>query len=293
MPNLLIVALTLIIIRSAIIAPSILEEGHTLTLSHLSFLLLCLLTIITTLGGYIINDLYDEETDKRNHVKRQAIGIWMSREKAKAVYLIIHLIGLVLNFYLAYQHNQLLYSWIFPLAVILLWWYAAQLKGTVIWGNLLVSLFCAAVALLLPFAEKSAISKLIDGSDMLNKLYFYALFAGLSNFIREIIKDAEDRLGDEQSGYQTLAVVYGTNASRNLALALSLGLLILILFFPYLSGIQLTTEKVTLLAALLIPFLVAIIMGLMKPKDQINWHRLSLLCKILMLGGLISVLIWS
>ena len=112
----------------------------------------------------------------------------------------------------------------------------------------------------------------------------FALFALLTNLIREIIKDAEDIAGDKEVGSKTIAVVYGIKTSKFITFILALitfvGLVAIFLF--YLSDWMSLTYFGVFLAA---PFLL-LLFQIRKINDSKGFHRLSLLIKIIMLTGL-------
>ncbi len=286
-PNLLIVFITLAFIRYGIIAPALRAEGIELELGTTSFLLLSLTTLLITFGGYVINDIFDQETDAQNKGDHRAIGIWISASEAWAIYLIIGFIGLIIATYLAWAENKWQWLWIYPVAVLLLGWYSKRLKSGVLFGNLLVSVFCAGVALLLPFSEMEAIAQMSEGNKMMQLLYFYAAFAGISNLLREIIKDAEDIEGDRQAGLQTLPIKYGLNASRYWALFI--GILLCFGLIIFYLNVKSSSEWAKGFLFLTTPLLLAILIGLAQKQSFIKWKTLSMLSKLLMLGGLVGM----
>lgn len=287
-PNLVIVILTLAFIRYGLVAPALKHEGLFLSMDTLSFVLLTLLTLIITFAGYVINDIYDQKTDALNKPHKQAIGVWMTAGKANAVYLVLVILGSLLTLFLGWKEKKLEWTWIYPLVVYLLWLYSRRLKGSILWGNLLVSLLCAGVALLVPFAEKDSLLVLENGHQLMITLYFYAAFAGISNLLREIIKDAEDVEGDTKSGLKTLAVVHGSAASKKAALVVALVLLACLFSFFIIDGRD--GVKLSGFAVLTLPFLFLIQFGLLKNPDEIKWKNLSRMAKLLMLGGLLGLL---
>ena len=287
-PNLIIVFLTMAFIRYGVISPALKAENIPLDLNTVAFLLLCLTTLLITFGGYVINDLFDQETDAKNKGENRAVGVWISASKAWAIYFAVGSIGLLIATYLAWTENKWQWLWIYPLAVFLLAWYSKKLKGSVLWGNLLVSVFCSGVALLLPFAEMNSIAKMQQGQEMMHLLFFYAAFAGTSNLLREIVKDAEDVLGDGEAGMKTLAVKFGAKASRNWAIGIALALgLGFVLFYQFVEASSNWNYGFFLITA---PLLLALLFGLRKKSEEINWTYLSKLSKLLMLTGLLGML---
>jgi 4-hydroxybenzoate polyprenyltransferase len=283
-PNLVIVALTLLLIRYGVLQPALKTAGLSFALDTFSFVVLCLVTVLVTFSGYVINDFFDRETDSINKPHKQAVGVWISPGKALAIYLVLVVAGGLLSLYLAIKQHSLGWYWIYPAAIFLLWWYSHTLKSTVLWGNLLVSVFCAAVALLLPFTERSAIAAY--PGQLMEPLIVYAVFAGLSNMLREIVKDAEDKEGDLKAGLTTLATRFGENSSRYLAL-LFVVLLGTVLCWFVTSGLLSAKVPFALLTG--VP-LACILLLLVKGPQEKDWKRLSAFSKILMVTGLIGLL---
>ncbi len=287
--NLLIVSLTLAIIRYGLVAPALAHEGILLSMDTLSFVLLTLYTLIVTFSGYVINDLYDQKTDAQNKPHKQAIGVWITEMRAKAIYLVLLLAGFLLAAYLDWNTDTTSYwIWIYLLMVFFLLLYSRHLKGSVLLGNVLVSLLCAAVIWIVPLAESEALVRLEDSPPLMFTLYFYTAFAALSNLLREIIKDAEDVEGDTKSGLKTLAVVHGSAACKKAALAVALVLLACLFFFFMTDGRD--GIKLVGFAVLTLPFLFLTFFGLLKNPDEIKWKNLSRMAKLLMLGGLLGLL---
>ena len=103
-----------------------------------------------------------------------------------------------------------------------MWWYAVRLKCTPFWGNFFVALFCAGVAGILLFAERSpyqTFSIEAPGPAKETTWIFIAYlgFAFLSTLFREIIKDIEDKEGDQKAGCRTLPIVLGTGPAKGVA----------------------------------------------------------------------------
>src|SRR5690606_4502511 len=63
--------------------------------------------------------------------------------------------------------------------------------------------------------------------------WIYASFAFVTTLAREIVKDLEDREGDEATGCRTLPIVFGSNSARITAFFLLLITAILLMFVVY------------------------------------------------------------
>ncbi len=66
LPNLAIIILTQYLLGYGIIRPVMLMQHVEPPLGHLNFLILVLITLLIAAGGYIINDHFDVNTDRRN-----------------------------------------------------------------------------------------------------------------------------------------------------------------------------------------------------------------------------------
>jgi 4-hydroxybenzoate polyprenyltransferase len=121
---------------------------------------------------------------------------------------------------------------------------------------------------------------------------FYAGFAFLTTLAREIVKDIEDKDGDDAFDIHTLAVDYGNTVAKIVASAVLLVLLCASLYF--IEGFIEVKAKVeiaylTLVVAL--PVLIALVM-LALAKKQKDYARISLLLKMIMLLGILSIAVF-
>jgi geranylgeranylglycerol-phosphate geranylgeranyltransferase len=124
--------------------------------------------------------------------------------------------------------------------------YSLALKGTVLWGNLLVAGLAAAV---FPFGATAA--------GAWGRSWVPAGFALLFHLGREIVKDMEDVTGDRAGRAGTVAVRWGQARARAVATAV---LLVLVVFtlLPALAGLYgpIYLVSVALLAALVLQVVV-------------------------------------
>ena len=88
--NLIIVALTQVLIKFSLINPFL----DDFVLSNKEFYLLVLATIFITASGYIINDIYDVKTDEINKDNKRIIGKSINSRNAISWYIFFNLIGL-------------------------------------------------------------------------------------------------------------------------------------------------------------------------------------------------------
>ncbi len=294
-PNLLIVALTQVLIFNRVLSPSFeqYDINHSLSPDH--FFLLVIVTLLLTAGGYIINDIYDREVDKIDKPDRVIIGKSIDLATAYWLYFVVHLIGFLLSLYLAFIVEKPGYVGLFPLASTGLYFYSRWLKRLPLIGNLLIAFYCTGVAGIIWFAERVAFAELATSPTTYQKvtaiLLTYLIFAFLTTLFREIIKDMEDRDGDAKGEFNTMPVAWGLSVSRQIVFGIGTLLLLFLVvvgwfFWQYLadpfSGILL------LILALLMFFL---LWKLYQADTKQQFHQISQWSKWLMLSGILILLL--
>jgi len=172
-----------------------------ITLNGLGFAVLVLATIFIAAGGYVINDIYDMETDAVNKPNKVIVGKSISEDLANKLYILFTVIGVGLGFYLSNSVGKPPFFIVFLAISGLLYIYASYLKQIAVVGNIVVS---AAVSLSLlivgVFELIPAItaSNQVVQSSMFEVLTDFAILAFSINFIREIVKDIQDVDGDHK-----------------------------------------------------------------------------------------------
>ncbi|MEE4256945.1 MAG: geranylgeranylglycerol-phosphate geranylgeranyltransferase [Bacteroidales bacterium] len=296
-PNLAIIVLTQYLLGYGIIRPYFLEQGSDMPLGHLNFFVLVLTTLLIAAGGYIINDHFDVNTDRRNKPGKNMLDGLISVRMALRVYYIINGIAILLGFYLAWQTGSYQLGLIFPAITGLLWFYSSRYQRMPFWGNFIVSLLSATV-ILFPWLF-NFMSLLRDGdefvkimgqlADINSYIWAFAFFAFLVSMFREVIKDIQDVSGDSAMGYRTIPVIWGVNVSRGIAAALvviTMVCLALAQWYLYASAKilpfwYLLVAVQTILIYLL--YLIAI------KKDPEDYGFLGQTSKIIMLAGILSI----
>lgn len=293
LPNLLIVALTMYLMRYAVAEPLVQLFFFELQMSHFEFALLTLATVLVTAGGYVINDYFDTKTDLLNRPSTVIVGKHIKRRSAMALHISINTLAVLLGFYVAYQIGKLQFGFIFVFVSGLLWFYSATYKRQFLIGNIIVALLTAMVPLLVVVFEIPALYDkyafmLAERGHSLDFLFYWMLgfsyFAFLSTLIREIIKDIEDFEGDEAFGRNSLPITLGIFYTKLIVILLIIALIASLvgIYFWFLP------DKITLLYfifALIVPFL-ALIFFVVRASDKKQYHFASNFTKIIMLMGL-------
>jgi 4-hydroxybenzoate polyprenyltransferase len=290
----MIVAVTQILIYHQLLNQTFKRYSISGTFNSFEFVLFVFTTLLVTASGYIINDIYDIETDRINKPDKRIIDVHLSQSAAWKIYFSMILTGALISFYLAVQRNDLFYWFIYPAAVFLLFGYSRWFKGIPYLGNILVSLFCAAVPGIFFLSEASVLKelKIRDLTSFLplhNLLLAYVLFAFLTNLYREIVKDLQDETGDKLANIHTAAVYFGKKNTKIMALFTAL-ITSMVITFSFSQSIFSNIPYLFILQILLIqtPLSISII-KIIQAKDDKAFRNVGLWIKLIMINGLILI----
>jgi len=142
-PNLVIIALSMSFILFFIISPILGTNALVDGMNWIQFSLLIVSTILISIGGYIINDIFDINADSINKPGKNTIGTHISINSAYRFYWTTTIIGVLLGTYLSYLINQINFGLIFLLSAGLLWFYSQKYQCQPIIGNLVISTLSA------------------------------------------------------------------------------------------------------------------------------------------------------
>jgi 4-hydroxybenzoate polyprenyltransferase len=294
LPNLLMVASTMYLMRWSIIKPLLGVYGIDLQISELAFLGLVLSTVLITAAGYVINDYHDVRADQINKPQKVIVGIQISRRSVLLLHGLLNFAGVAagITFSLLYHVPWMIL--VFAGTPLLLWSYSVRLKHMLWAGNLAVSLLTATVPLLVILFEYPLLAR----NHRLDTVFFphgliailiwvgaFAFFAFMTNLIREIVKDAEDMDGDRELNSHTLPIFYGLKKTKTVVYLLSV-ITALVLGFLFLTYLKDWISLTYYFLALLLPFIYLIYMT-MKSKNTRDFNFLSQWMKLIMLLGLL------
>jgi len=265
------------------------------------FYLLALITIVA--AGYIINDIYDIETDKINKPETRIIEKELSKDFSFKIYYLLNLIGISSGFYVAFQVNKLWLGIIFVYIAISLWRYSKQHKTTFVIGNLQVAFLTTLSIINLALYDLIPNGiRVDDGSKIIFLIIlFYAVFAFITTLIREIIKDIEDIEGDKKINANTLAIRFGLQKAKQITISLSILPILGIAYFQYFQYSVLSStfsveisywgcSKVASVYTLFLQFLLVLLMIKTRYSEtKEDFHFVSTLSKIIMLFGILSI----
>ena len=293
--NLLIIALVQYLVRYALLIPFRESHGVMTTLSDFNFFLLVLASMCIAAGGYVINDIYDVETDRINKPNKLIINKHITEKNATTIFIVLNIIGVGLGFYLSNSIGKSAFFSIFFIASALLYIYSTSLKQIAVVGNVVVSIVVALSVLLVGIFE---LIPAMNGSNkavqttFINIIRDYAIFAFMINLVREMVKDIEDIDGDHNAGIDTLPVVIGRERANKVVFFLSLIPIIFVIYYvvTYLFKQQLV---VGYFLVLVIAPLIYISIKLFSAEQKSHYKHISLMLKLVMLTGMLSLLLYT
>jgi 4-hydroxybenzoate polyprenyltransferase len=295
--NLFIMALMLLLVRYAIFQPVFNANGLEGLMPDWQFALLVMATILIAAGGYVINDVLDIELDSINKPGKQVIGRQISEVTGNNLHFNLTAVGVVIGIAFSYLSGNVFLGILFIIIATALFYYSYKYKYLPVVGNLVVAFLSAMVVIIYWLFEfyhlKSQPEAFIAASSsfqQLNRFIFaFSLFAFITSFTREIIKDAQDIEGDTRFGCRTLPVILGYKKLVIILSALELATLAMLVWFQlalYRSGYDIMAYVLVAAEILLLYALVRTV----KAKSKGSFAHLSLIYKLIMVSGMITLL---
>jgi len=288
--NLLMVFLSMFLTKYFLIESFI----STPLLSDIDFIILTISILLITMGGYLINDIYDIESDKINKPDKVYITTIISIKNGQFLYFLTSITGLIIGLYLSENKNLNHLSGYFIVTVIILFVYTKILKKLPLIGNVIVALLVSLPIFLVYEFDHSMISikDIFDNLFLSIIIFFYLLFAFLTTLIREIIKDLQDIKGDNKLKLKTLPIMIGKKRTINFLIFLSflLQLLLLLVLIDSFKNDQYLILFFLITLSLLVAYL---IYKLRVPFKNNQYQLLSSLMKIIMLVGVLSMTVFK
>ena len=295
--NLLMVLLTLVLTKFALIH----SLNSTSKFSNFHFTILAISILCITAGGYIVNDILDLKADKINKPTKVFIGQTISKRSAIITYILFSSIGLFLGIYLSFKVNASMISFIFIGTVIGLYAYSKVFKRMAIIGNLVTSFFISLVIITLYLFESNhpktstnlldVFINIFESITLTLHVFFYAIFAFLITFIREMIKDIEDINGDYAMQMKTLPILIGVKRTNSIVFILA-SLTFCFLIFSLKEIFNYTILFGYAFIFVVIPF-AWFLYKLRITQSTKQYHQLSTTLKLIMVFGIVSMLIFK
>lgn len=283
--NLAIILLTQFLVWWCVIRPE-----SPVVLNFFNFSLLAISTAFIAAAGYIINDYFDIKIDLINRPEKVVLEKAIPRKQAIISHTVLNLIALLLAAYVAVYARH--YEWLLlqVMCTLLLWFYSTDFKRQYMTGNVAVSLLTALTIIVLLVYEPVLHHSM--NTLPVWVLGIYAYFAFMLTWMREIVKDMEDFIGDEAEGCVTMPVKRGLKFAARYTQALSVLVVIPLLaaaVILYQSGYFILSLYVL---ALLVTPLIAWALFLNKDFTSQHYAKASRWLKIIMLLGVFSLAVY-
>lgn len=289
--NLLLLAFMQILFRYGFLK----LQNIPLALADWQYGLLVLSTVLIAAAGYVINNIFDQETDLINKPNDVIVGKSISETAAYNIYVALNITGVAIGFYLSNVIMRPGFATVFILVAACLYFYATTLKQIMILGNVVVALLLSFSVIIIGvfdiFPATDADNR-TQMASMFSILIDYAIFAFMINFIREIVKDIEDVNGDYNQGMNTLPIAIGTNRTAKVVFALSIIPVVFLLIYinNYFVAFDLYFATLYAFVFVLAP-LFYFIAKIITAKTKKEFHHLSSILKWILFFGILSILI--
>lgn len=285
--NLLMLAFMQLVFRYLFLAQSYVD----LALTDFNYILLVIATVCIAAGGYVINNIMDQDTDEIAKPQNRVVGVSISETVAYNWYIGLTIVGVGIGFYLSNVIYKPTFASMFILVATLLYMYATSFKQIPVLGNVVVALMLSTSIIIIGLFD------ILPAIDVDNRfrmkeafgiLMHYSIFAFIINLIREIVKDMEDMDGDYQSGINTLPNAIGIQKTKiivGVLTVISIGILAY-----YVNSNLFELDYVVYYAMILIVGpLIYFGVKLLNATTKKEFHHLSLVLKIILFFGILSV----
>ena len=180
-------------------------------------LLLMLATVLIAAGGYVINDYFDVKIDRINRPDELIVMRTVTKPTAMRLSIGLSAAGMVCGLVLALLLRSMTFAILFIIVPGLLWFYSSSYKRLFMVGNLTISLLAALTPMMVAMANVAVLqlryATILPYTTLVHDLYAwlggFALFAFLLTWIREIVKDMQDQMGDRELECHSMPVVWG------------------------------------------------------------------------------------
>lgn len=298
-PNLVFILLTQVLFYYMILLPSyrvryIDVPMHVWKLTPLLFYLLSASSVLIAAAGYAINDYFDLNIDRVNKPKRMVVEKVIKRRWTILWHWLLSGIGILLSVYVSWKIRNPIIVLANLGCVVLLYFYSTTFKRKLLIGNVIISVLTAWTILVL-FVCEARITTDHTYQEITSRIFKFAIvygsFAFIISLVREVVKDIEDRDGDERYGCRTMPIVWGVNVAKVFAatwLVVLFGALIIFQFYV----LQKAWWQLILYSIVMIDLPCLWLMRrLYEAQTKEQYHRLSNVIKGVMLAGICSMLL--
>ena len=215
--NLLFLAVLVWVMEKWVVVPLLDKAAFGEQLPWFLLLLIGCAIVLIAAGGYVINDYFDLKIDRINRPDAVVVTRSVSKPAAMRLSLFLSGIGIACGIVAAVLLRSLTFGILFVLVPGLLWFYSSSYKRLFMIGNLIIALLAGLTPLMVGMANVALLQlryeTILPYTTLVHDIYAwlggFALFAFLLTWIREIIKDLQDQMGDRELECHTMPVVWG------------------------------------------------------------------------------------
>jgi 4-hydroxybenzoate polyprenyltransferase len=183
---------------------------------YVTLLLMCAAMLIGA-GGYVINDYFDVKIDRINRPDEVVVTRSVSKPAAMRLSIALSGTGIACGIAAAVLLRSLTLGILFVIIPGLLWFYSSSYKRLFLIGNLIIALLAGLTPLIVAMANVAQLevlyASILPYMSLPHDLYCwlggFGLFAFLLTWIREIVKDLQDQMGDRELECHSMPIVWG------------------------------------------------------------------------------------
>jgi len=215
--NLLFLAALVWVMEKWVVVPILDKVAFGEQLPWYLLLLIILATVLIAAGGYVINDYFDVKIDRINRPDELIVTRTVSKEGAMQLSMALSGVGIACGIATAVILRSLTLGVLFVLIPGLLWFYSSSYKRLFMVGNLIIALLAGVTPMVVAMTNVALLqlryATILPYTTLEHDIYAwmggFALFAFLLTWIREIIKDLQDQMGDRELECHSMPVVWG------------------------------------------------------------------------------------
>ena len=215
--NLLFLAALIWLMEKWVTVPILDQAAFGEQLPGYILLLIMLATVFIAAGGYVINDYFDVKIDRINRPDELIVTQSISKPSAMRLSMVLSGTGIICGIAAAGMLRSWTLGILFVIIPGLLWFYSSSYKRLFMVGNLIIALLAGVAPMVVAMANVAILQlrygTILAYTTLPHDIYAwvggFALFAFLLTWIREIIKDMQDQMGDRELECHSMPIVWG------------------------------------------------------------------------------------
>lgn len=223
--NLAFLAILLFVMEKWVATPLLAVAQFSEQMPWWVLTLLIMSILLISAGGYVINDYFDIKIDRINRPDDIIVTRHLSRDVAMHIFQVLTIVGVIIGLFVAWWAHSWTLGMIYIVVPGLLWFYSASYKRQLLIGNIVVAFMASLVPLTVAIANADYLHHLYQDAlaytPIVSELYlwigWFAGFAFLMTWVREMVKDIQDIEGDREMECRTMPIVWGIKTTKIVA----------------------------------------------------------------------------